>query len=580
MVQAVHTAVPGRARYKVEGLYRSTEVKHYLEAELSREKAVRFVSANALTGNILVFYDSERTAAEIGEALGRIMSETGKPEDIEGSLPVPAPDARRDRAAREGLKGSLKVLKRRLGEAEEAQPLTLWHTRKAEEAVSLFHSTFASGLSAEAYRENLKRFGPNLLPESTPRSAWSIVVEQFKSLPVLLLGVAAGISVFTGGLADAAVIMSVVGINAVIGYVTESKSEKTINSLKSLVRPTALVRRDGETVQVGVEEVVPGDQLVLRPGSYVGADARLLSARNLSVDESALTGESMPVQKTTDELATSDLPLGDRTNMVYMGTLVTGGQGVAVVVATGPFTEIGQIQILVGEAKPPATPMERQLDRMGTRLALMSAGVCGVVFIAGLLRGYGFLRMLKTSIALAVAAVPEGLPAVATTTLAIGIRSMRKHHVLVRRLEAIETLGSVQTVCLDKTGTLTLNRMTVAQVFAGMEQSQVSEGRFRSGQGEINPYACAELLMLLHVSVLCNESEIISSDGVHAVTGSPTENALIHLALAAGVDAIGLREAFPRTSIIHRSETRNLMVTVHDATGYTETGGGGKRQSP
>ena len=160
------------------------------------------------------------------------------------------------------------------------------------------------------------------------------------------------------------------------------------------------------------------------------------------------------------------------------------------------------------------------------------------------MRGYGFLRMLKTSIALAVAAVPEGLPAVATTTLAIGIRSMRKHHVLVRRLEAIETLGSVQTVCLDKTGTLTLNRMTVTQVFAGMEQRQVSKGASDRGSGEINPYACAELLMLLHVSVLCNESEIIGSDGVHAVTGSPTENALIHLALAAGVDADGAARGF------------------------------------
>ncbi len=437
--------------------------------------------------------------------------------------------------------------------------------REAEAAVSLFHSDTRDGLSTEAYRENLKRFGPNLLPESVPRSVWSMVIGQFKGLPVLLLAAAAGISVLTGGLADAAVILSVMGINAAIGYITESKSEKTIRSLKSLVRPTALVRRDGETIQVGVEEVVPGDLLVLRPGSYVGADARLLSARHLSVDESALTGESMPVQKATAKLATADLPLGDRANMVYMGTLVTGGQGLAVVVATGPFTEIGQIQILVGEAKPPATPMELQLERMGTKLALMSAGVCGIVFVAGLLRGYGFLRMLKTSIALAVAAVPEGLPAVATTTLAIGIRSMRKHHVLVRRLEAIETLGSIQTICLDKTGTLTLNRMTVTQVFTGMEQRHVSEGRFRSPRGETNPYACAELLMLLHVSVLCSESEIISTDGVHAVTGSPTENALIHLALSAGVDALELRDAFPRESIIHRSEKRNLMVTVHDA---------------
>ncbi len=572
MITAVHTAVPGRARYRVEGLRRSHELKRYLEEELSRDASVRLVSASPLTGNILVFYDSGRTPSEIGETLGRLVPSRGRPENGNGAQPAPVPsiEARRQKGAPRARKTSPRVLRKRLGEAEEALPVSLWHLRKAEEAVSLFHSNPGTGLSAETYTENLKRFGPNLLPESVPRSAWSIVAEQFKSLPVLLLAVAAGISVFTGGLADAAVIMSVVGINAVIGYVTESKSEKTIRSLRSLVRPTALVTRDGETKQVGVAEVVPGDHLVLRPGSYVAADARVLAAQNLSVDESALTGESMPVQKTTDELRAADLPLGDRTNMVYMGTLVTGGQGIAVVVATGPFTEIGQIQILVGEARPPVTPMEAQLDNMGAKLALMSAGVCAAVFVIGLLRGYGFLRMLKTSISLAVAAVPEGLPAVATTTLALGIRSMRKHHVLVRQLQAIETLGSVQTICLDKTGTLTVNRMTVTQVFAGMERRRVAEGRFWSATEETNPYLSEELLMLLHVSVLCSESEIISEGSVHAVTGSATENALVQLALSAGVDANTLRGSYPRTSILHRSETRNLMVTVHDANGGHE----------
>ncbi len=567
MVQAVHTSVPGRARYKVDGLYRSPKLKKYLEEELSRDGTVHFVSASALTGNVLVFYDAGQDPGEMAEALKRLLPERHGGEDVNGSLPasVSVLESRQRAVERAKPKAPAKILKRRVGEVADVVPISLWHLRTAGDAVALFRSNAATGLSVEAYAENLKRFGPNMLPESVPRSPWSIVVEQFKSLPVLLLAVAAGISLATGGLADAAVIMSVVGINAVIGYVTESKSEKTIRSLKSLVRPTALARRDGETVQVSVEEVVPGDLLVLRPGSYVAADARLLAAQNLSVDESALTGESMPVQKTIDPLDVADLPVGDRTNMIYMGTLVTGGQGVAVVVATGSFTEIGQIQIMVGEARPPATPMELQLDRMGTKLALISAAVCGGVFVVGLLRGYGFLVMLKTSIALAVAAVPEGLPAVATTTLALGIRDMRKHHVLVRRLEAIETLGAVQTLCLDKTGTLTLNRMTVTQVFTGTELMRVVEGRFRSARGETNPYTCEELLMLLHVCVLCNESEIVSVDGAHAVTGSPTENALIYLALSAGVDAEELRDTLRRTNIIHRSETRNLMVTVHDS---------------
>jgi Ca2+-transporting ATPase len=569
VVQAVHTSVPGRARYKVDGLYRSPKLKRYLEEELSRDEAVRLVSASHLTGNVLIYYDAGRSSDEIAETLNRLLPGMASEEEERRPLSIAAstPDVPRKPLPPAKKEGSPRVLRRRLGEAGDAGPISLWHLRSASDALALFQSDASSGLSAESYTENLKRFGPNLLPEAVPRSAWSIIAEQFRSLPVLLLGVAAGISVLTGGLADAAVIMSVVAINSVIGYVTESKSEKTIRSLKSLVRPTALLRRNGETIQVGVEEVVPGDLLLLTPGTYVSGDARLVAAQNLSVDESALTGESLPVQKTTRPLQTADLPLGDRTNMVYMGTLVTGGQGIAVVVATGPYTEIGQIQILVGEARPPSTPMEEQLDRMGTKLALMSASVCGAVFVIGLLRGYGFLQMLKTSISLAVAAVPEGLPAVATTTLALGIRSMRKHHVLVRRLEAIETLGAVQTVCLDKTGTLTLNRMTVTRMFAGTEQRRVMEGRFWSAKGETNPYTCEELLMLLHVCILCNESEIVSVDGVRVVTGSPTENALIHMALSAGVNAEELREKMPRKSIIHRSETRNLMVTVHDSKG-------------
>lgn len=568
MVQALHTSVPGRARYKVDGLYRSPELKRYLEEELSREGAVRLVSASPLTGNVLVFYDAGRSCDEIAEALNRLLPVTAGGQDERPSLYVAAsmPDAPRRLPERTKKEASPRVLRRRLGQAGEALPISLWHLRSASDALGLFGSDGASGLSAESYAENLKRFGPNLLPEAVPRSAWSIIAEQFRSLPVLLLGVAAGISVLTGGLADAAVIMSVVAINAAIGYVTESKSEKTIRSLKSLVRPTALLRRNDETIQVGVEEVVPGDLLVLRPGTYVAGDARLVAAQNLSVDESALTGESLPVQKTTAPLQTADLPLGDRTNMVYMGTLVTGGQGIAVVVATGPFTEIGQIQILVGEARPPSTPMEEQLDRMGAKLALISASVCGAVFVIGLLRGRGFLQMLKTSISLAVAAVPEGLPAVATTTLALGIKSMRKHHVLVRRLEAIETLGAVQILCLDKTGTLTLNKMTVTRMFAGAEMRRVVEGRIWSERGETNPYTKDELLMLLHVCVLCNESEIVGNGGVQLVTGSPTENALIYLALSAGVNVGELRERMPRMRIIHRSETRNLMVTVHEST--------------
>ncbi|HET6489923.1 MAG TPA: cation-transporting P-type ATPase, partial [Syntrophales bacterium] len=455
----------------------------------------------------------------------------------------------------------------------EEQPSDAWHGIEAPFALSRLDVNRSDGLTREQYLERLKKYGPNILPESVPRSGLSIFVEQFKSMPVALLSVAAAISVATGGLVDAIVIMSVVMINSVIGYATESNSERTINSLKKLVRPTALVLRAGSIETLSTENVVPGDLLVLRPGSYVAADARLIEAQRLTVDESTLTGESLPVVKKTEAiLSAREVPLADRTNMVYMGTLVTGGQGLAVVIATGQYTEIGNIQRLAGEVRPPATPMERQLDEMGGQLVAVSGITCGIVFVIGMLRGYGFLEMLKSSISLAVAAVPEGLPAVATTTLALGLRNMRKHHVLMRHLEAVETLGSIQTICLDKTGTLTENRMSVQQVYAGMRRFRVSDGKFMDGREPVSPFGSGEILQLLRVSVLCNESEIIRNDGTWVVNGTATENALIHLALCAGVDALELRENAPRRGILHRSEGQNIMLTLH-------TEGGGRRRS-
>ena len=388
------------------------------------------------------------------------------------------------------------------------QKVESWHLQSAESLLVEMGIQPQAGLSVQAVTERQKKYGPNILPEAIPRSGFSMFIDQFKSLPVALLGVAAGISVATGGLVDAVVILSVVVINAVIGYVTESQAEKTIHSLKSLVRPMALVLREGSVQTIGAQDVVPGDLLVLQPGSYVSADARLIEVSRLSIDESVLTGESLPAIKSTGPILDLQIPLADRTNMVYMGTLVTGGQGLALAVATGKYTEIGKIQALVGEALPPETPMEKQLDRMGGQLVTISLAVCGLVFVIGLLRGYGLLQMLKTSIALAVAAVPEGLPMVATTTLALGLRRMREHKVLIRHLGAVETLGSVQTICLDKTGTITMNHMSVKAVYVGMEALQVTYGRFLKEKEPVDPYDRQDLLQLIHIGVLCNESEI------------------------------------------------------------------------
>lgn len=561
VVQAIHTVVKGRARFRVKGLYASETLKEFICARLTDCKGIQSVSVNTLTGSVLVFYNSNNTHLTVASVIKTIVSEYGKGRGLEKSSPLPRrpehlkPDTRQkaeNPAASNGRRKSL------IAKAEE-QRAEDWHLAEAKNVIRALTGSGDHGLTSVQATERLKRYGPNILPESVPRSGLSIFIGQFKSLPVALLGVAAAISVATGGAADALVIVSVVGINAVIGYLTESRAERTIQSLKNIVKPSAHVLRDGAVKEIRADDVVVGDILALKPGSYVAADARLIELHRLSVDESSLTGESMPVVKIIEPISSRNIPLGDRTNMVYMGTLVTGGQGLAIVVATGRFTEISRIQTLVMEAEPPETPMQRQLDRMGTQLVIISGGVCGLVFLIGLLRGYGVLQMLKTSISLAVAAVPEGLPTVATTTLALGIGNMRRHKVLIRRLDAVETLGSVQTLCLDKTGTITVNRMSVVSVHTGMRAIKVLEGAFTDGRERVNPYSCDELLRLMHVAVLCNESEVVFNGREYTVNGSSTENALVHLAISSGVDVSALRERHPISMIKHRSENRNFM---------------------
>ncbi len=422
-----------------------------------------------------------------------------------------------------------------------------------------------TGLSEETARKRAKIYGANVIPEAEPRSGLSIFLEQLNSLPVALLTAAAGISIGTGGLADAVVIMGVVAINATIGYFTESHSENTIRSLKTLMRPTATIVREGELKEISAGAVVVGDIIVLQPGTYVAADSRLVEVNRLSVDESALTGESLPVSKIAEPLADEHVPLPDRLNMVYMGTLVTGGQGLAVVVATGRATEIGKIQTLAGEAEAPETPMERQLSQLGNQLVLISSGVCGAVLGIGLLRGFGFLEMLKSSISLAVAAVPEGLPTVATTTLALGIVNMRKHRVIIRRLDAVETLGCVQTICLDKTGTLTLNRMSVVTAHSGLRRLRITDGHFFDGPEKIEPLKHEETAKLAQVCVLCSETVVERNHEQFSLKGSPTENALVQMAIGAGVDPIRVREEYPLLKVTTRSEDRNFMRTLHRA---------------
>ena len=574
MVEMLHSAVKGRVRYKVTGLYRSESLKRQIEFDLSHFDGIGGVSANVLTGNVLVIFNSGTQLPEITSRIIALVSEHQREPNQAQSILTTIQNLE-EKTPLSSIKNSLSAVGKQMADflpfqkEVETQP---WHLIESDRIIVSLKTSRSSGLSDEAADEHLRRYGPNLLPESVPRSAFGMFIDQFKSLPNLLLGVAAGLSIATGGMSDAVIILGVVIINAAIGYATESQAEKTIQSLKGLVRPNATVIRNGKPREIKAESIVMGDILVLKPGSYISADARLIETQQMYVDESALTGESIPVLKTSASMTTENLPLGDRLNMAYMGTLVTGGQALAVVVATGRHTEMGRIQIMLGETESPETPMERQLDQMSSRLVLISTSICGLVFVIGLLRGHGLLHMLKAAISLAVAAVPEGLPTVATTTLALGIRNMRRHHVLIRHLEAVETLGAVQTICLDKTGTITLNRMSVVAIHVGEKRIHVLDGRFRCGDEIINPFALDELLRLIHISVLCNEAAVVVQEGKHLLQGSPTENALLQMAIGSGVDVLKLRDRYPIVKMNHRSENRNFMATLHVSADTEPTG--------
>jgi len=451
-----------------------------------------------------------------------------------------------------------------------------WHTLSAADVRDRLETSTESGLTAEVARQRLGRYGPNALEVESPRSRLEVFASQFNSLPVALLLGSAVVSTATGGVADAVVILGVVVINAVVGHATESHAEKTITALLGEEQLPSTVIREGREQTVDAEALVPGDLLVLSPGEAIAADARLIEVERLAVDESTLTGESVPVDKAVDTLP-AEAPLRDRVNMVFRGTVVTGGSGRGIVVATGTDSEVGQIQHLIGAARPPQTPVQNQLGRLGTTLGIGTGAICAGVFGMGIMRSMGTVEMLKSATSLAVAAVPEGLPMVATTTLSIGVSRMRSLNVAVRRLDAIEALGAVQVICLDKTGTLTTNRMVVEALYAGMQQFQVNENGICNGQlhSETAPGEKAhgeqslgqgELQWLLRTVVLCNETEVRPpSDGESQprLRGSPTEAALIQLALHEGIDVAALREDYALLQTQYRSEKRSYVVTLH-----------------
>jgi Ca2+-transporting ATPase len=448
--------------------------------------------------------------------------------------------------------------------------MSAWHRMEVSEVLDELGTDPARGLSEEEAERRLAERGPNELRASRRISPGSILLAQFANVLILLLLAAVALSAFLGDLLDAAVIAVIAVLAVVLGFVQELRAERAIEALRKMAAPTATVVRDGEEREVPARAVVPGDLLLVRAGDLVPADARLIESVSLQTEEAALTGESAPVDKTSAPLP-EERELGDRTNMIWAGTAATYGRGRAVVAATGMETELGRIARLLETVEEERTPLQRNLDRVGRALALGGLAVVVLIVALGMLRGQPFVEMLVFGIALAVAVVPEALPAVVTISLALGVQRMARRHVLVRRLPAVETLGSVSVIGSDKTGTLTKDEMTVRRLYAAGRAYEVT-GAGYAPEGAIlldgRETAPAEPLSeLLRAAVLASDAHLVRAQDDGAawrIQGDPTEGALVVAAAKLGLDKRALDERYPRVGEIPFTSESKRMTTLHD----------------
>ena len=448
------------------------------------------------------------------------------------------------------------------------QKASLWHNLGVDKVLALLNST-TRGLNRDEVGERLVRFGPNELVEKHKVKPWVIFLEQFKNFLIIILLAAVGLSAALGEVADAITILAIVIFAAGLGFIQEYRAEKAMEALKRMAAPKATVIRDGEEMEVEAKNLVPGDIVVLHTGDQIPADARLIEAVNLKVAEASLTGESHPIEKTTCSL-TEEIPIGDRRNMVYMGTAAVYGRGTAVVTATGMNTEFGKIATLLQEVKEEKTPLQVNLDKMGKWIAIGALVLCFSLAGVGIFRGNPVLEMLIWGVSLAVAAVPEALPAVVVISLALGVRRMVKRNALVRRLPAVETLGCTTVICSDKTGTLTQDQMTVQRIYTDRKFFEVNGiGYEPRGSFLLNgePYEVTKdshLKALLRIGSLCNDSRLVSSGNRWEIRGDPTEGALVVVAAKAGIERDKENSLYPRVNEIPFSSETKMMTTVHN----------------
>jgi len=442
-----------------------------------------------------------------------------------------------------------------------------WHALEVEDILQTLESD-RSGLSKTEARKRLERFGPNELVKKRGVSPWMLFLEQFKSFLIIILLIAVTLSAVLGEVVDAIIIGVIILFACGLGFIQEYRAEKAMEALKRMAAPTASVLRDGDETEIPARELVPGDMIIITTGDRIPADARLIEAVNLRTNEAPLTGESTPVEKISAPIE-DEVSVGDRRNMVYMGTAAVYGRGTAIVTGTGMITEFGKIAGMLQEVKTERTPLQINLDRTGKWIAIAALSLCFILAGLGVIRGHEILEMLIWGIALAVAAVPEALPAVVVISLALGVRRMVKRHALIRRLPAVETLGCTTFICSDKTGTLTQDKMTVRRIYVDDKLIDITgfgyepKGEFYVNGTTFVPRQETAFQTLLNIGVLCNDTSLTSVDGIWAIKGDPTEGSLVVAAAKGGLSQEDIRSQLPRLGEIPFSSERKRMTTVH-----------------
>lgn len=446
-----------------------------------------------------------------------------------------------------------------------------WDRRSVQDVLQEFRISLDAGLNTEQVSENQKKYGLNQLKEANKKTFLSKVADQFKDFLILILLAASVVSFSIGEKTDAMIIVAIVIINAMLGLYQEGKAEKAIEALQKLAAPNANVIRNGAPISVPAEQLVPGDVVVLETGDIVPADLRLVESYNLQIEEASLTGESVASEKRAEDICEEEVSLADRKNMAYASTILTYGRGKGVVVSTGHDTEIGKIAEVIQGYEEESTPLQKKLARLGKQLGIIVLAVCVVVFVIGILQNLPMLDMFMTSVSLAVAAIPEGLPAIVTVVLSLGMGKMASKHAIVKKLPAVETLGTTTVICSDKTGTLTQNEMTVVKVFVDEHILDVegegyeADGRICHEKEEVDVETVPTLERLLEITLLANDAKLKRlENGKLGVMGDPTEGALITLANKWDMYSKDYEEAHPRKNELPFDSDRKMMTTFHE----------------